>query len=163
MLHGTARGKFNCPWPRSPHCRVAFLVCFETRFTRKAGAAFHHKPPGDEFEGIAVALDVAGVEMPADHQRRRVGKAREQFAPRHRRLNRVGIGGRRPVEMGHLAGMVGDVAGQQALFAVRLDVQAHMAGAVAGRRDQGDFVADPGRRWRPGRPCRHRRSASRNR
>ena len=29
----------------------------------------------DEFEGIAVALDMAGVEMPADHQHRPVGKA----------------------------------------------------------------------------------------
>ena len=46
--------------------------------------------------------------------------------------------------MSHLAGVVGDIAGEQAFLAVRFDVEAHMAGAVAGRRDQGDFVADFG-------------------
>src|SRR3981081_2713940 len=43
--------------------------------------------------------------------------------------------------MRHLAGMMGDVAAEQALFAVRFDVNAHMARTVAGRRDQGDFLA----------------------
>ena len=47
--------------------------------------------------------------MPADDHCWRIGKAREQFAPRHHGLNRIGIRGRRPVEMRHLAGMVGDV------------------------------------------------------
>ena len=41
-------------------------------------------------ERVAIALDVPGVEMSADHQRRRVGKAREQVAPRSRRLLLVG-------------------------------------------------------------------------
>ncbi len=66
----------------------------------------------------------------------RVGKARKQLAAGRGRLLGVGIRGRRPVEMGHLAGVVGDVPGEQAFLAVRLDVDAHMAGAVAGRRDQ---------------------------
>ena len=56
----------------------------------------------------------------------------------------VGIRGRRPVEMGHLAGVVGNVPREQAFLALGLDVDAHMAGAVAGRRDQGDFVRKPG-------------------
>ena len=82
---------------------------------------------------------------------------------RLRRLFGIGIRGRRPVEMGHLAGMMGDVAGQQGLLAVRLDMDAHMAGAVAGRRDQGDFIGQSMVARRRDRPCRRRRSASRNR
>src|SRR5712675_428388 len=46
--------------------------------------------------------------------------------------------------MRHLAGMMGDIAGKQALFAIRSDVNAHVSRAVAGRRNQGDFVAEPG-------------------
>src|SRR5260370_38799906 len=63
----------------------------------------------DEFEGIAVAPDVAGVVMPTDHQRRRIGKTGEQFAPCHRRLDWAGISRPRPVEMRPLAGRMGDV------------------------------------------------------
>ena len=48
----------------------------------------------DEFEGSAVPLDVAGVKVSADNQRRGIGKAREQFVPRHGRLSGIGIGGR---------------------------------------------------------------------
>ena len=48
---------------------------FETALTRlltmRNGLQRH------ELERIPVALDVAGIEMPADHQRRRVGEARE--------------------------------------------------------------------------------------
>src|SRR6185437_4285360 len=69
----------------------------------------------DEFEGVAVALDVAGVEMAANDQHQPVGKACKQLAPRLDRLAGVGIDGRGPVEMGHLAGVVGDVTGQEAL------------------------------------------------
>src|ERR1700724_4187286 len=46
--------------------------------------------------------------------------------------------------MPYLAGMMGYVAGEQALFAVGADQNAHMARAVAGCRDQGDLVAQPG-------------------
>ena len=46
----------------------------------------------DEFESIAIPPDAAGVEMAADHKRRRIGKTREQLTPRRRRLNRIGIG-----------------------------------------------------------------------
>src|SRR6202171_4777792 len=46
--------------------------------------------------------------------------------------------------MRHLAGMMGDIAGKQTLFAVRLDVNADVSRAVAGGRNQGDFVAEPG-------------------
>ena len=45
--------------------------------------------------------------------------------------------------MGHLNRVMGDVAGEQGVLAVGLDMDAHMPGAVAGRRDQGDFVAQP--------------------
>jgi len=38
-----------------------------------------------------------------------------------------------------------------------------MAGTVAGCRDQGDFIAEPGVAWRPNRPCRLPRLASRSR
>src|ERR1700688_2371839 len=79
----------------------------------------HGSSLNDEFEGVAVAPDMGGAEMAADHQGRGIGKAREQFAPRYRRLDRIGIRGRRPVEMRHLAGMVGDVAGERAGFLVR--------------------------------------------
>jgi len=34
--------------------------------------------------------------------------------------------------MRHLAGVMGNIAGEQALRTIRLDVDAHMAGAVAG-------------------------------
>jgi hypothetical protein len=94
----------------------------------------------DEFKGIAVALDMAGVEMSADRQRRRIGKAREQLAPRRRGLDRIEIRGRRPVQMRHLAGMMRHVAGQKPGFAVRCDENAHVAGTVTGRRDQRDFI-----------------------
>src|ERR1700722_13289966 len=67
----------------------------------------------DEFEGSAVAPDAPRGEMPPDHQRRGVGKAREQLAAGRRRLQRIGIGRRRPVEMRHLARVVGDVASEQ--------------------------------------------------
>src|SRR5258708_19266381 len=73
----------------------------------------------DEFEGIAVAPDVAVVVMPTDHQRRRIGKTGEQFSPCHRRLAWVGISRRRPVEMRHLAGLTADVTADQALFSHR--------------------------------------------
>jgi hypothetical protein len=115
MLHGTECGEIQLP------CVAGLLG-------------------SDEFEGLAVALDVAGVEMAADRQRRRIGEAREQFAPRCRGSGRIEIRGRRPVQMRHLAGMMGDIAGEQACLAVRCDENAHVAGAVTGRRDQGDFV-----------------------
>ena len=97
-----------------------------------------------ELERIPFALDVAGIEMPADHQCRRVGKARKQLAAGFGRLPVIGIRGRRPVEMGHLAGVVGDVPREQAFLALGPDVDAHMAGAVAGRRNQGDFIRKAG-------------------
>ena len=46
--------------------------------------------------------------------------------------------------MRHLAGVMGDVAGEEALLAVRLDQNAHMPRTMARRRDQGDFIAEPG-------------------
>src|SRR5260370_2121110 len=70
----------------------------------------------DEFEGIAVAPDVAGVVMPTDHQRRRIGKTGEQFAPRHRRLDRVGISRPPPAEIPHLAGLLADAAHEHPLL-----------------------------------------------
>src|SRR5271166_3416014 len=51
-------------------------------------------PQGDKLEGIPVPPDMAGIEMPADHQRRRVGKAGEQLPPRDGGPRRIGIGGR---------------------------------------------------------------------
>ena len=48
----------------------------------------------DEFECIAVTLDTGGAKMAADDQRRRIGKAPEQFAARLRRLSLIGIRGR---------------------------------------------------------------------
>src|SRR6267154_879988 len=73
---------------------------------------------GDEPESRPVAPDMSGTEVPADHQRRRVGKALEQLVAACDGLLRVGIRGRGPVEMGHLAGMVGNVAGEQGFLAV---------------------------------------------
>jgi hypothetical protein len=52
---------------------------FETRAgagSSPSGSRLDHVL-NDEFEGIAVASDVAPVEMAADHQRRRIGKTRE--------------------------------------------------------------------------------------
>src|ERR1700750_1102381 len=98
------------------HCRAGFLQ--------------DHK-----LEGVALALDVAGVEMTADHENRLVGKARKQLPPRYRGLFSVAVSGRGPAEMCHLAGMVGDIAREQAFLAIGLDVDAHMARAVAGGRD----------------------------
>src|SRR5438034_860902 len=63
----------------------------------------------DVLERIAVAPDMTGTEVPANHQGRGVGKARKQLATGFGRLPGVGIGRRRPVEMGHLAGMMGNV------------------------------------------------------
>jgi hypothetical protein len=65
MLLGTARGEIQLLTAR-----------------RMAGLWFGYDL-GDEFEGIAIALDAGGAEMPANHQRRRIGETREQFAPRH--------------------------------------------------------------------------------
>jgi hypothetical protein len=96
MLHGTERGEIQ--WLNAPG------------FAGLLGS--------DELEGIAVALYVPGAEMSADHQRRQVGEAREQFPPRGGGLHGIGIRSRRPVQMRHLAGMMGDVAGEQALLAV---------------------------------------------
>src|SRR5471032_755310 len=96
--------------------------CLDASWNRARGnstAEPHGSPLNDEFEGIAVAPDAARAEMAADHQRRGIGEPPEQFAPGDRRPNSVGIRRRRPVEMRHLAGMVGDVAAEQALFAVR--------------------------------------------
>src|SRR6202043_2399676 len=107
-------GKFNCP-PANQ-------------------GPLHDEFKGIESKGIALAPDMAGIEMPADHERRLIGKAREQLTPGHRRLHGVGIRGRRPVEMRHLAGVVGDVAAEQRLFALGLDQNAHMARTVAARR-----------------------------
>ena len=74
----------------------------------------------------------------------RSAKRENSVAPGFRRLSGIGIGGRGPIEMGHLAGVVGDVAGQQTLFAVRADMKADMAWAMAGRRDQGDLFTNAG-------------------
>jgi hypothetical protein len=61
MLHGTARGEIQLP---TAH-RIAGLL-------------------NDELEGVAIAPDVPGAEMPADHQCRGIGETGEQFVPRHR-------------------------------------------------------------------------------
>src|SRR5256885_7396005 len=53
----------------------------------------------------------------------------------------IGIRRRRPFEMRHLAGVMGDVAGEQRIFAVRLDMNAHVSRTMARGRDQGDFIA----------------------
>ena len=45
----------------------------------------------NEFERFPIALDVAGIVVPADHKHRPVGKAREQLAPRHHGLFGIGI------------------------------------------------------------------------
>src|SRR3982074_2892881 len=71
----------------------------------------------NELEGVSLAPDMAGVEVAAAHQGWCTAKAREQFAPPRGRLVGFGIRGRRPAEMGHLAGMMGDVTGEQPLFA----------------------------------------------
>jgi hypothetical protein len=52
-----AAGKFNCPRRGALQPLVSWVAA-------GAGSAARR----DEFEGIAVALDVAGVEMSADHQ-----------------------------------------------------------------------------------------------
>jgi hypothetical protein len=65
MFHGTVRGEIQLLTAR-----------------RIAGLRIRHVP-NHEFEGVAVAPDVPCIEMSADHQRRRVGKAREQFTSRH--------------------------------------------------------------------------------
>src|SRR5580698_9987160 len=96
VFHGTARGEIQ--WLTA---RCIAAPC--------SGERSRDPALNDEFEGIAVSPDEAGIEMSANDQRRRIGKAGEQFAPRHHRLSGVGIGGRRPVEMRHLAGMVGDI------------------------------------------------------
>src|SRR5437899_4028219 len=163
MLHGTARGEIQLPtahciagplilrsglWAASRRMTTAPVVAswFETRedalLTMRETLRDHAL--SGKLESVAVAPDVPRAEMSADHPCSGIGETGEQFAPRHRRLHGVGIGGRRPVEMGHLAGMMGDVAGQQGLFAVRLDVNAHMARTVARRWNQGDFIAEPG-------------------
>ena len=59
--------KFNCP----RRCAMLPLVA---RGGRKAPSLMTSH---DEFEGISVALDVAAIEMSADHQDRSVGKAGE--------------------------------------------------------------------------------------
>ena len=79
--------------------------------------------------------------MAADHQRRRVGETGEQFLSGADGLDRIGIEIRRPVQMRHLAGVMGDIAGQQRALAFGGDEDAHVAGAVARRRDQSDFIA----------------------
>ncbi len=98
-------------------------------------------------ESIALAHDVAGTEVTADHQCRRIRKTREQCAPRYGGLQGIGIRRGRPVEMRHLHRMMCGVAGQQRFLACGFDMHAHMAGAVARCRDQRDLVRELRDRW----------------
>ena len=67
MLLGTARGEIQLPAALPGYALGAI-----------SGQKHAPEPPlYDEFEGIAVAPEVAGVEMPADHQRRRIGETGE--------------------------------------------------------------------------------------
>src|SRR5689334_861103 len=86
---------------------------------------------GNKLEGVALALDMPGVEMTADHQNGLFGKARKQRTAGLGRLLAVAVGGRRPAKMRHLAGVVSDIPRQQAFLAIRSNMDAHMAGAVA--------------------------------
>ena len=80
--------------------------------------------------------------MGADHQDRLVGPfGEEPRAGRGRRL-RVRVEDRRPIRMGHLAGMVGHVAGDHRALAARFDHHADVAGRVPGGRRQADLRRD---------------------
>src|ERR1700722_1688901 len=83
-------------WPRLEGWRREF--CPDGSSRENALLTMRERSRGlvldDELERSAVPLDVTGVEMSADHERRAIGKAREQFAPRHGRLSGIGIGGR---------------------------------------------------------------------
>ena len=76
----------------------------------------HALTQGDEFEGVGLALDVAGIVVPTNYQDGPVGKAREQRAPGFGRLRLVAVGGRGPAQMLHLAGVMGDIAGNTAAW-----------------------------------------------
>src|ERR1700726_4649733 len=60
----------------------------------------------NQSERVAVADDAAAGEMPAEHEGRRAGEAREQVAPGAGGLRRIEVDGRGPVEPRHLARMV---------------------------------------------------------
>src|SRR6266853_3209449 len=91
---------------------------------------------------FAVAYDRAADEMAAQNARWRSGKPGEQLVAGANRLHRIGVDGRTPVEVHHLAWMVCNVADEQGVLAPRPDVDAEVAGRVTGRRDQAELVAN---------------------
>ena len=72
--------------PSPPRLRRATNSLGRRSFS-EGGKAGHDEALGwalrerNELEGVALALDMAGVEMAADHQDRLVGEAREQLPP----------------------------------------------------------------------------------
>src|SRR5581483_12034938 len=86
-LHGTGRGQIQLLMghARLPLVRTGTLGEAAGRKALLAGE--------DEFEGLAVALDMATVVMAADHQHGGIGKAGKQLVSCLDRLGRVGIGG----------------------------------------------------------------------
>ena len=61
-------GKFNSPW-------VAAAATQHFRLDGADAPPHHEGLERDKLEGVSIALDMAGVEMPADDKRGRVGKA----------------------------------------------------------------------------------------
>ena len=105
----------------NPRCRCA------VRFDRDvAGLA-------DHFESVATPNDMARIEMPAEHQRRRVSKPRENPPACRDRRGLVVVEVTGPFNSLHLAGIVRNVGNQNCLFAIRPDQNAHVSDAMARR------------------------------
>ena len=66
---------WNRERPNSTAPGAALMSGIAVRRPLRAKSAASLAARRDEFEGIAVALDMAGVEMPANDQHRPVGKA----------------------------------------------------------------------------------------
>src|SRR6516165_11882424 len=75
-------------------------------------------------------------------QRVRVGDGGKEFSPRDRRLLRIPIRLRRPVGLATLDHVMHEVAGDDGALSFREDVDATMAGRMAGRGRQRDGIVE---------------------